>query len=434
MAFSYYSPRKDVGPLLPDLRGIEYHSNLVEIIPVTPTQKSDLWTFCTSWWRPILSYFHKEDTSRILQLPNEILTLIAGELPPAPRASLALTCKTLYAVVCSQGRSQAFQGIAFPAEQPSDFQSPRMSDPKIYHPARWEFLNFLEKDMNGSWALCTECFTLHPKSMFAEYHRSVVPWLKDYYEKHSGDYRSCRQARKERVEPRIAFCPSGVVDLCPCIKLTVGKKRSIEALLRERARSLGKGHPAADFWWHQCQYTYGDVAIQTKIGIFLYDGTEDGRSHPEPVTHGTNTSIFSLPPLAGQLGILLDYHHIYPLSSTSSTPRLLCPHHNLQNAISSLLRCRETHPQLDTVCDLCRAFQLCQQCRTKIFSLRKIKDGSTGLGHCSYLVEKRLDNSIWPLQTVFPFARRQVPLQRDSPNPSPVYIQPARRRVDGTWT
>ena len=428
--------RRYAGLTLPDLRGIEYHSSPNGVVQEIPTQPPSCRTICFSRWRQMASYFKKKKTSRIVELPNEILTLIALELPPAPCASLAITCKRLYAVNCSQSKFNPFQKIPLPAEQPSDFQSPRMSHPKIYHSDRWDFLGGLEKDLHGRWALCTECFTLHPKSRFAEYRRSIAPWLKGYYERHHKDYQSCRQGRKPRgMLANIAYYPSGVVDLCPCIKLTIGKKHSIEAWLRGRAQSLGNGCPAADFWWHQCQHTFSEVEIQTKIGIFLYDGTEDPRFRIEFATIGTN--ILSLPPLAGELGVLLEYHHTYPLNSTCPSPRLLCPHQKLQNTISDLLRCRETHPERragpDSVCNLCRPLQYCQQYRTKVLGLRSTKDQSTGLGHYSYLVERRLDDAIWPMRTIFPFARRQIPLQNRSSLPLTFSIPSTRRLVDNTW-
>lgn len=113
--------------------------------------------------------------------------------------------------------------------------------------------------------------------MFAEYKESIVAWLKDHHKPHGIAFQTCRQGRKTRYIRELGYFPSGIVDLCPCIKLTIGRKRAIEAWLQEKedkAQYLGNQRPAAGFWWHTCRHTYGDIEIQVHIGIFLYDGTE----------------------------------------------------------------------------------------------------------------------------------------------------------------
>jgi hypothetical protein len=59
--------------------------------------------------------------------------------------------------------------------------------------------------------------------------------------------------------------------------MTIEKKLQIETQLREDARKThGSDYPAADFWWHQCRHIYGDgdIKIEVRIGLFLYDGKE----------------------------------------------------------------------------------------------------------------------------------------------------------------
>lgn len=136
--------------------------------------------------------------------------------------------------------------------------------------------------LKGKWYLCSECFILHPQQMFAEYEKSIVPWLKDYYKLKSSDFRSCRHGRKKLCSQRnISYAPSGIVDLCPCIKFTIGNKRQIEARLRDDAhKAHGNDRPAADFWWHKCRHIYGDIEVEMQIGLFFYDGTEPTRYGP----------------------------------------------------------------------------------------------------------------------------------------------------------
>ena len=181
-------------------------------------------------------------------------------------------------------------------------------------------MHYLERYLNGKWYLCSECFTLHPSRMFAKYEKSIVPWLKDYYKLKGSKFRSYRHGRKNLCAERvIAYAPSGIVGLCPCIKLTIGKKRQIEARLREDVRKIyGNDRPAADFWWHKCRHVYGDIEVVLQIGLFLYDGTERTRFGIRCTT--TNTNIFIMPPRAGDLGVLREYRHTYPATSWRTSP------------------------------------------------------------------------------------------------------------------
>jgi len=172
---------------------------------------------------------------------------------------------------------------------------------------------------------------------------------------------------------------------------------------------MGDDHSAADFWWHQCRHIYGDIELELQVGLFLYDGTERTRRGLQALISGTN--IFTMPPRAGDVGVLLEYRHIYPSASLRTSPRLLCRHWNLDTAIMDLLQCQETHVSPGTVCPWCKSIQHCQYCRTEVLDLSKAENAA-GIIRCSYRVERCLDNDIWPMQTVFPFARRQVPLQK----------------------
>ena len=71
------------------------------------------------------------------------------------------------------------------------------------------------------------------------------------------------------------------------------------------------------------------------------DGTERTRFSARCTT--TNAKIFTVPPRSGDLGALLKYRYTFPSTSLRKSPRLLCPHRNLDTAIQDLLRCRERH-------------------------------------------------------------------------------------------
>lgn len=406
-------PYKPVGATLPNLNGVEYRTGLARPILTSDVHPSGYWSILSQRWRAWVTSRGKGGRSQFLALPTEILLLIASALPIPSRAPLALTCKRLFDIV---GEFKPFAAIELPTEQPLDFRSPRMSKARIYQPARWELLRSLERDLNGKWSLCSECFMLHPKCMFAEYEKSIVPWHKEYYRSHGSDFRSCRQGRKERcVEDRNAWLPSGIVDLCPCIKITIGRKRLLEAWLREKkARSSAGDGPAADFWWHECRHAYGDIDIEARIGLFLYDGAESSNYSPGSAKSAVNLAVTPAP-MVGDLGALLEYRHTYPSESQCSSPRLLCPHRNLHITIKALLQCRESHTKQGTVCRLCMHLQHCKECGTKVIDL-KTENTVAGMIGCSYRVERCLDRTTWPLHTVFPFARRQIPLQRRSPD------------------
>lgn len=417
-------------------------------MPATETQIQCLKAWPRTCWvfKKVLSYNKKE--SHLLNLPPILFLIIMSELSDASAASLALTCKALLSFFSDYS---IFRKVQLPSEQPRTFRDPEMSKPQVYQPARWEFLHFLERDLKGTWYLCSECFTLHPPRMYTSW---MVPSFENRYYVRKPENRTCREGRQTLCSrPYYALAPTGIVDLCPCIKLTVGKKHQIEARLREHAWKIhANGRPAADFWWHECRQVYGNVQVELRIGLFLYDGTEV----VDPASLGAHgTWILNWAPRIGHLGALLEYRLTFPSQSETESPRLLCPHRYLVKSIELMLKCRETHKKLGTFCESCRNCQFCQQCRTKVHDLRKLENintyknygwilgaggrfeesststiGSLGLlsgsrrnmigtklVSYSFRVEKCLDGNLWPVHTVFPYARRQVPLDRSSPAP-----------------
>ena len=440
---SAYSPSPWV---IPDLTGVEYKPATYpaperHLMPATETQ-----TRCLNAWPRTCSPPNEKD-SHLLSLPPELLLIVLSELPDASVVSLALTCKSLLSRFST---SSIFCKVQLPSEQPRTFRDPEMSKPEVYQPARWEFLHFLEKDLKGTWFLCSECFTLHPPQMFTSW---MVPPLESCSQFGKASSRTCREWRQSLCAiPRYALAPTGIVDLCPCIKLTIGKKRQIVARLREEERVHADGRPAADFWWHECRQIYGNVQMELRIGLFLYDGTEV----IDPASPGAyGTWIFNWTPIKGDLGALLEYRLTFPLQSATQSPRLLCPHRNLVKSIRRLSKCRRAHEIPGTFCLSCRNYQFCQYCRTKVHDLRELENidtyknygwilwaggrfdesSATTIGFLglllgsrrnmvdmklvtySFRVEKCLDGNIWPVHTVFPYARRQIPLDGRSPAP-----------------
>ncbi|KAL8658365.1 MAG: hypothetical protein Q9202_007575 [Teloschistes flavicans] len=321
-----------------------------------------------SWWRRLFKFYYHdtEQPSPFLALPTELKLHIIAQLPDASRASLALTCKTLLSL---QSSSTPFKAVGLPREEPPNIQSMPMSKPSIYHPTRWEFLSFLERDLKGTWLRCSECLSLHPKHMFAEYERSIAPWLTQYYKAKASEYRSCRHGRRSLCRGRHpAFWPSGIVDLCPCIKLTIGQKLQLEAKLADHVHYQGRSaHSEAESWSHECRHTYGAIDIAVRIRFFLYEGTR-------PLSYLIPMTIISgRKPKPGSLGVLLEYRHTYPFRPF-------------------------TYPSEPP------------------FPAPRIEDGSAGMTTFTYRVERCLDDDFWPMQTIFPLARRHKPL-KGSPYP-----------------
>ena len=253
------------------------------------------------------------------------------------------------------------------------------------------------------------------------------PLLRQYYTRYALDYRSYRHERKHLgTKSSAIFAPVGIVDLCPCIKLTPRKKKYLETQLRQTAQSPPRGGNlpvAADFWWHQCQHSYnnGAVKLDIRIGIFLYNGTEREQWGKWCEFYTFKTNISSEPPQADRLGVLIDYCYTYPSSLTlqklERSPRFLCPHLTLDGSIHTLLCCREGHNQPDTVCTWCKDLQYCEYCRTKVLNLREVEntEGAVDTKTCRFQVERCFDDRLWSIQTVFPFWRRHIPLLRSSP-------------------
>ncbi len=323
----------------------------------------------------------------ILQLPGELILIIASELPICSQAALSLTCRALWLVLPIQ-----FRKLRMPAEQPLNLRDPTMSKPQFYQPDRWDFLRLLERDMLKHWYLCSECIMLHPLQPSVGYKNSSQHQPESVIEETRAPF---DEPRSHKTGSHIA---AGIIDLCPCMKLTASKRRKIIANLEEAAReeklwgcppweSINLSRPAyRPPWVHECRHIYDDVNVWTKIGVFLY---RDG----------------------GDLGIIQKYNFSYQTGSPNRSPRLSCPHQNLDEAIRELLRCRDVHPER-FVCVKCKDVQCCPDCGTKICELTRNSGSNEVWTTCSFEVERRLDDKTWCYQTVFPFAKSRIPTER----------------------
>ena len=162
-------------------------------------------------------------------MPIEIILLIAWNLPPCSRASFALTCKGFWNAMPRHPiwpLQDPRECLGMPRELPLNFQESAMSDPQLFQPGRWELFRLLERDIGDRWLLCFDCFMFHPRHAFPKSETPLVRWLKSC----SGllDYksppRSCRYlSRATPNQKASSYSLSGVVDLCPCVRLTPAK-------------------------------------------------------------------------------------------------------------------------------------------------------------------------------------------------------------------
>ncbi|KAN0070420.1 hypothetical protein V8E54_011289 [Elaphomyces granulatus] len=148
----------------------------------------------------------------ILDIPNELLRLILSNLDIADQACLALTCWASYhrvgPLVLDHPRLKSVQYASYYLAIATTC-------------ARIEFLWRLEKDHHKHWLYCAACFTLHPRSEFADctYQDNV-----DYNISYNNKSCTTRGSR--------------IVELCPCIQLTFRQKvRLISYLKALRSRN-----------------------------------------------------------------------------------------------------------------------------------------------------------------------------------------------------
>ena len=332
-----------------------------------------------------------EDPLTLPLMPVEILLIIASNLPPSSRAPFALTCKRFWrgfrSPVSTTGSTTHDRterlGLGIPREMPGNFHELTMSDPQLFSPERWEFLRLLEKDISDTWLRCSDCFVLHPCHAFVRPKMALMPWLKSCCGGRFGSQsppRSCRylsRAAPDRVAGSLSL--SGIVDLCPCVRLTPAKR---ERVCADRDKITQNGPFGKNSrYGHTCLHVYDDIELKINITPFFYK--QDGG-----------------------LGFRIHYLRTNPIDSSTVCPRMSCPHLSLDTLIKTFSQCRDLHSE-KVVCSRCRWVQRCPECHTTVFGF--FKDTEPIGGTVSYHVnlERRLDEKAWSKHVVFPFARQR---------------------------
>lgn len=302
----------------------------------------------------------------INHLPVELILLISSHLPSYSMASLALSSKQLFLSLDQTWK----QDLNLPAEQPPNFEDSSMSEPAEYQFSRWTFLTMLEKDLAGRWMLCSQCFKLHPSSQFPE-----AQLLRDPHERSCCSRWPCTVANGFGRLQSLA----GIVDLCPCIKLTAGMRRNLVDHLRMVGVPSKTAHQVKNPGiWHKRRHLYKDVEVRIEIDTFLRQDKN--------------------------LGVVVKY--VYTCSAQSSTvfPRLCCPHRKLDTWVSDVLKCRDSHPEQES-CAKCLDIQDCRYCKTVMIGLTSSEDATSNRISYSFRIESMLADWYWDSQIIFPFKR-----------------------------
>lgn len=181
-----------------------------------------------------------------MELPEGVLYDIGGFLPPISKACLALSCKRLHSVYAKALESP---DIHFPKTFQQHGRIRKHFD--SLRSERWQFLRYLE---NRHWRCCSFCLKLHRVTEFSRKELDRV-----------AEKRGCNMGRW-----------AGIVELCPCIRLTFRDKLKLVEQLRldsHRPRGLADldlsaGSPHE---FHSCTIP-GPQIIFTRIFLVLDEG------------------------------------------------------------------------------------------------------------------------------------------------------------------
>ena len=272
-------------------------------------------------------------------LPTEILLLIIEHCSASAKGCLALTCRRFSHLL----PADALRELRMPREQKLEVWS--WDSPPECQLERYNFLRLLEEDLRYKYLFCWDCFILHPRHNLSPASRrseAAMTLFRRCTKIPVYIWMSCsRDATLKQPRPPNTF--TGVVDLCPCIKLTPSKSRKIAGKLRAlKSDKAWKDRLGLDgLHWHTCRHRYGEI----DLGITIwFDPMVDGKG----------------------LQVRTDYTRIGPKRGDPlEIPRKYCPHHGLDDMISTLGDCHDRHKN-HTDCPFYRHYQNCKVCETTL--------------------------------------------------------------------
>ncbi|OJJ43781.1 hypothetical protein ASPZODRAFT_135807 [Penicilliopsis zonata CBS 506.65] len=260
---------------------------------------------------------NKNERCYLLELPTELLLEIISHLSIVPEACLALTCKRFFAI---SGEILDSKSLHFTRDFAPLFHHYRNGH--NFATPRWQFITLLE---DSKWRACSSCLKLHPKTAFS---------AKDLRRK--TDTRTCNLGER-----------AGIVDLCPCKKLTFKDKTDMVEMLKVRRSTVEvlenqfSGGKAERLCWHSCSEMYGSTELNVKI-------------YPEldPNDHLIVRTEYQLSTQGGQLG-----------KEENITPRFGCAHRSMDLWLSSVCQSNFCHID-DSTCTSCKRISSCSSCNT----------------------------------------------------------------------
>lgn len=187
----------------------------------------------------------RQEKKNLLDLPTELLLEIFSYLPLPSQVTLTLSSKGLYQLFNYVLKSKE---LCFP-------RMPRRKGKAYCKTGRYtQRMNVLLLLQNKTWACCGRCQRLHPHSEF--------PWL---------------QLRSHNAWERACSPYAGIVDLCPCISLTLRDRARIVEYLKAPERKkpglnlIARGillpqKPSKECLVHRCT-AYRQVRIEMRFGL-----------------------------------------------------------------------------------------------------------------------------------------------------------------------
>ena len=318
--------------------------------------------------RRLCGIFSKRSNGEYLtKLPNEILYQISDYLPASSLGCLALTSKT-FGFLLPEARSilqlsSEYSMVGQTVKYPWQCQS-----------QRYLFLRLLEMDINPHHFLCWDCFTLHPRTAFSKFASQSKQSFRErirHFDSGKAIFMSC--SRDHRMEhPRLPETLAGIVDLCPCIKLTPTMKRRIEAMLHKRKYS-GETSLVP---WHTCHHQY-DHQVSLEIKIWLY------------LKYSTNS-----------LMARVEYRRTRPSDWPFFGPRRYCPHRTLDQSLCTLRKCHNTHDENST-CANYRRLRSCSVCDTELIAVYSVEDAPSIMTTDIVCVGRCLSDQNWSSNAVY---------------------------------
>ena len=221
--------------------------------------------------------------------------------------------------------------------------------------------------------LCWDCFTLHPRTAFSEFvcrDELRLSRRRDHFWTRKVFFMSCSQDWRI-IHPRYPVTLAGIVDLCPCIKLTPTSKRRIEAMLYKKNHQ--DSIPLAI--WHTCDHQYRQVRLEIKIWLYLKGST-------------------------GPLMARIKYRRTGPRDPHLLMPRRYCPHQSLDWTLVTLSKCHDSHDE-DSTCANYRRFKRCSLCKVKLIEAREVESSPSIMVMYIVCFERCLSDENWIHNAVY---------------------------------